>query len=387
MQMSQPVLPLAGVKVVEFAQNLAGPYAAEILATLGADVLKIERPDGGDDARGWGPPFLNGAAATFHAVNHNKRAITLDLKDPAAINWLKDYLLTADVLVQNLRPGVLDGLGLDSDTLLKANPRLIYCSLWAFGHSGPLRLRPGYEPMIQAFSGMFKINGTEDGPPTRVGMPALDLGSGLWTALGCIAALFRRHSTGLGGVVDTSLFETALAWQSVYLAGYSLTGKQPERHRSGSSKLVVFQSFETSDGEVIVAAANDRLFAKLVTALGRADWAKDPRFASNALRVQHKHIVLPTLAEIFRTASTEQWVERLELAGVPCAPINDMHTVAEHPQTKAMGMYESAGSDYLKLVGLPVSFDGIRPAITSPAPRLGEHNEVFGLPPLKKATT
>ena len=383
MQMSQPILPLAGVKVVEFAQNLAGPYAAEILATLGADVLKIERPDGGDDARGWGPPFLRGSAATFHAVNHNKRSITLDLKDPESIDWLKNYLLSADVLVQNLRPGVLDGMGLDSETLLKANPRLVYCSLWAFGRTGPMQQRPGYEPMVQAFSGMFKINGTEDGPPTRIGMPALDLGSGLWTALGCIAALYRRHSTGLGGVVDTSLFETALAWQSVYLAGYSLTGKQPERHRSGSSKLVVFQSFDTSDGEVIVAAANDRLFAKLVTAAGRADWAKDPRFASNALRVEQRKLIIPTLAAIFLTASTEQWIERLEAAGVPCAPINDMHTVSEHPQTKALGMYESAGEDYMRLVGLPVSFDGKRPTINSPAPLLGEHNEELGLPPLK----
>jgi crotonobetainyl-CoA:carnitine CoA-transferase CaiB-like acyl-CoA transferase len=380
-------LPLAGVKVVEIAQNIAGPYAGEILAALGADVLKVERPEGGDDARGWGPPFWKGMATTFHAMNSGKRGITLDLKDPEAIAWLKAHLAECDVLVQNLRPGVMDDLGLDAATLLECNPRLVYCSLWAFGHKGPMHLKPGYEPMIQAFAGMFSVNGTEDGPPARVGMQVLDLGTGVWAALGCIAALFRRQATGRGGVVDTSLFETAMGWLGVHLAGFNATGEQPKRHRSGNPRVVVFQSFETSDGEIVVAAANDRLFAKLAKELGHPEWAQDPRFASNALRVQHKTDVIPQIEAILRTAPTEHWLERLERIGVPSAPIHDLQQVTEQEQTRALEIFQEIPGVDLKLVGLPVSFDGERPPVRHRAPELGEHNEAFGLQPVHPKTS
>lgn len=373
-------LPLAGVRVIEIAQNIAGPYAGEILATLGADVLKIERPEGGDDARGWGPPFWKGMATTFHTVNRNKRAITLDLKDPQAIDWLKQTLNDCDVLVQNLRPGVMDELGLDAASLTAANPRLIYCSLWAFGAKGPMHLNPGYEPMIQAFAGMFSVNGDQNGPPSRVGMQVLDLGTGVWAALGCLAALLRRGQTGRGGVVDTSLFETALGWLSVHFAGFSASGEQPKRHRSGNPRVVVFQSFETSDGEVVIAAANDRLFAKLARELGHPEWAADPRFASNALRVQNREHVIPHIEAVLRTGTMTHWIDRLEAAGVPCAPINDLAQMAAQPQTEAIGIVQDVPGVDLRTIGLPVSFDGIRPGIRQRAPQLGEHNAAFGLP-------
>ncbi|MBL8384168.1 MAG: CoA transferase [Burkholderiales bacterium] len=288
-------LPLAGVKVVEIGQNIAGPYASQILAQLGADVVKVERPDGGDDARGWGPPFVHGTSTVFQAMNNGKRSVAVDLKDAAAVAWLKAYIGAADVLIQNLRPGVLDDLGLGGEAMCRAFPRLIYCSQWAFGRTGPMRLNPGFEPMIQAFSGMFSVNGTEDGPPSRVGMPLLDLGTGVWSALGCLAALFRRQATGQGCVVDTSLLETALGWLQVPLAAFAATGQQPPRHRSGNAKLVVFRAFATSDGEVVIAAANDRLFAKLARAIGHPEWAADPRFATNALRVQHRAEIEPRI--------------------------------------------------------------------------------------------
>lgn len=376
-------LPLVGIKVVEIAQNIAGPYAGEILATLGADVLKIERPEGGDDARGWGPPFWKGMATTFHTMNRNKRGITLDLKDPKAIAWLKSYIANADVLVQNLRPGVMDDLGLDSATLLALNPRLVYCSLWAFGHKGPMHLQPGYEPMIQAFAGMFSVNGTEDGPPARVGMQVLDLGTGVWAALGCLAALLRRNATGLGGVVDTSLFETALGWLNVHFAGFNVTSEQPKRHRSGNPRVVVFQSFETRDGEIVVAAANDRLFAKLARELGHPEWATDPRFATNALRVQHKADVIPQISAILKNDTSEAWLARLEAIGVPCAPIHDLQQVTEQAQTEALGIFQVIPDADMRVVGLPVSFDGERPPIRNRAPELGEHNSMFGLAPSK----
>ena len=368
------MLPLTGIKVVELAQNIAGPYAGEILGMLGADVLKIERPEGGDDARGWGPPFVAGMATTFHTVNRNKRSVTLDLKDKADVALLKEYVTGCDVLIQNLRPGVTDQLGLGPDVMRALNPRLVYCSLWAFGHKGPMHLKPGYEPMIQAFAGIFSINGQEDGPPTRVGMQVLDLGTGLWAALGTLAALLDREKTGRGCVVDTSLYETALGWLSVHFAGFQATGEHPRRHGSGNPKVVVFQSFVTADGEIVVAAANDRLFRKFAAELGRPEWGGDERFLTNALRVANKPALIPQIARIMLDHTTAEWVGRLEQAGVPCAPINDLHQVAADPHLAALGLLQTVPGLGLATVGLPVSFDGIRPAIRTGAPRLGEHN-------------
>ena len=369
-----PSLPLSGIRVVEMGQNIAGPYASEILGTLGAEVVKIERPDTGDDARGWGPPFWKGTATTFQAMNHGKKGIALDVKDPQHLAWLKQYLAEADVFVQNMRPGMLEPLGLGPEALCAAHPRLVYCSLGAFGHQGPKKLDPGYEPMIQAFAGLFSANGAETGPPSRVGMQVLDLGTGVWAALGCIAALFQRSNTGRGCVVDTSLFETALGWLQVMMAGYQATGVQPARHRSGNPNVVVFQALPTADGEIVVAAANDRLFAKLATAIGRADWCSDPRFASNALRVRHKAELVPDLEAIFRTRSTDDWSALLEGLGIPCAPIHDFAQVMAQPQTQAIGIFQNIPDVDLPVVGLPVSFNGMRPPVRHRAPEIGEHN-------------
>ena len=373
------ILPLAGIKVVEIGQNLAGPYAGEVLATLGADVVKVERPEG-DDARSWGPPFWQGAAAIFQTVNRNKRSITLDLRDAACSAWLKDYLAEVDVLLHNMRPGAMEELGLGGVALTAQHPRLVYASLSAFGHKGPRRLNPGYEPMVQAFAGIFSMNGAEDAPPTRVGVPILDMGTGLWLALGCIAALLRRARTGRGGIVDASLFETALAWLTVPFASFAVTGEVPKRHRTGSRRLVVFEAFETSDGEVIIAAANDRLFQKLARALGRPDWIADERFKTNPLRLANKAALVPQIQAIIRQASSAHWVEHLEAAGVPCAPVQDLADVVVEPQTAALGMIEKLPGAELGLIGLPLSFDGERPPMRQRAPHLGEHNDELLIP-------
>jgi len=373
------MLPLEGIKVVEIAQNLAGPYAGEILAALGADVVKVERPEGGDDARGWGPPFWRGTSPAFLTMNSDKRSITLDLKDPAAVAWLTAYLGDADVLVQNLRPGVLEAFGLGPEALLAKYPRLVYCSLWAFGRTGPLRLRPGYEPMVQAFAGLMTVNGDEGGPPTRIGTSILDYGTGMWAAIGTLAALVRRQQTGRGGVVDASLFETALAWLTGHYTAYRITGELPVPHRSGSRRLVVFQAFEAKDGPLIVAAANDRLFIKLARALGRPEWAEDPRFTTNAARVANRAALIPEIEAIMKTRTKAEWLERLEQAGVPCAPIQNLAEVLAEPQTGATGMLQPVPELGLELLGLPLSFDGERPPIRRRAPHLGEHNgEILG---------
>jgi crotonobetainyl-CoA:carnitine CoA-transferase CaiB-like acyl-CoA transferase len=369
------MLPLTGIKVVEIGQNLSCPYAGEVLATLGADVVKVERPEG-DDARGWGPPFWRGSATTFQTVNRNKRSITLDLKDPRAVAWLQDYLAQVDVLLHNLRPGAMAELGLDGERLCARYPRLVYASLSAFGHKGPRRLKPGYEPMVQAFAGIFSVNGAEDGPPARVGVPILDMGTGLWLALGCIAALLRRTQTGRGGTVDASLFETALTWLTVAYASFKVTGQAPTRHRTGSRRLVVFEAFVAQDGgEIVIAAANDRLFRKLVAALGRPEWGADERFATNAQRLAHKDMLLPEIRAIIAGHPAAHWVERLEDAGVPCGPVHDLTDVVEEPQTAALGMIAEVPESGLDLIGLPLSFDGERPPMRRRAPTLGEHND------------
>lgn len=379
------MLPLDGVKVVEVAGNIAGPYAGLILATLGADVLKIERPEG-DDARGWGPPFVEGAGMGYHAMNLNKRGVTLDLKDPAHVAWLKGYIAQCDVLVQNMRPGAMEELGLGGAAMLELNPRLVYCSLAAFGAKGPMRLNAGYEPMVQAFAGIFSVNGEAERPGVRVGVQLLDMGTGMWAALGCMAGLLQRERTGQGAVVDTSLFETALGWLAGFFATLHVTGELPVRHASGSNRVVVFQAFDTQDGQVVIAAGNDRLFAKLAAELGHGEWAADPRFRTNRDRCTNRTVLIPLIAEIVRQRPRAHWLARFEAIGVPCAPIHDMCEVEALPQTKALGMMQPVPQLGLDFVGLPVSFDGERPPIRSGAPKLGEHNaDLAGLPGVKTA--
>jgi len=372
------MLPLSGVTVVEVAQNLAGPIAAEILAHLGADVVKVERPEG-DDARRWGPPFWKGVSPGYLAVNANKRSITLDLKDPKAVAWLTEFLGAADVLVQNLRPGSLEELGLGPKEMLARHPRLVYCSVWAFGATGPLRLKPGYEPMVQAFSGLMMMNGDEGGPPTRIGTSVLDYGTGMWTAIGALAGLAQRQRTGRGCVVDASLFETGLAWLKGHFASYRASGQVPERHRTGSHRVVPFESFETKTNPSIIAAGNDRLFAKLATALGHPEWPANPRFATNAARVASKRELIAQIQQILLTRSKGEWIDVLEAAGVPCAPINSLPEAVTEPQAAALGMIQKVPGDDYELMGLPLSFDGARPDIRLAPPAVGEHNrEIFG---------
>lgn len=373
------MLPLKGIKVVEVAQNLAGPYCAQILAHLGADVIKVERPEGGDDARHWGPPFLDGTSGGFNAVNLNKRSITVDLKDKSEIEKLLTLIDHADVLVQNLRPGSMEALGLDAATLTARNPKLVYCSLWALGSVGPLKDKPGFEPMVQAFSGLMTLQGDEGGKPIRMGTQVLDHGTGMWAAIGVLGALVRRAVTGEGGIVDTSLFETALGWWTMPYSGYALSGELPQRHPTGSSRLIVFQGFDTKNGPVVVAAGNDRLFAKLAIALGRKDWAEDPRFAKNAGRYEHRDEIIPEIARIMPTKTKGEWIDILEAAGVPCAPINTLPEVLAEPQTEAVGMLMNVPGIDIRLMGLPIKFEGERPQVVRRAPKLGEHTaEILG---------
>jgi crotonobetainyl-CoA:carnitine CoA-transferase CaiB-like acyl-CoA transferase len=371
------MLPLTGVKVVELSNNIAGPYAGLILGLLGADVLKVERPEGGDDARGWGPPFWRGTSATFQAMNLNKRGLTLDLKDPAQVAQLKVLVSEADVLVHNLRSGVLEEMGLGSAALTALNERLVYCAISAFGPKGPMQRSPGYEPIVQAFAGLFSINGYPDRPGVRMGTSVLDLGSATWAALGCLAGLLRRERTGKGCVVDASLYETALGLLTVHFARYQASGDVPKRQANASLAVVIFQAFDTADGQVIVAAANDRLFAKFAAEVGHPEWADDPRYRTNADRHANRGTLLPAVADIMRRETSAVWEARLAKVGVPCSAINDLSQMRVHPQTAALGIVQPAPEIDLELMSLPLSIDGVRPKIRTRAPKLGEHNALL----------
>lgn len=375
-QKDQPLPQLAGITVVELGQNLAAPYAASIFGELGARVIKIEK-EGGDDCRGWGPPFVEGTSTSFHLMNRNKQSVVLSLDKPEDKAVFDRLIATADIFIHNLRPGVENKLGVDAATLMRLNPRLIYCGMNAFGHAGPMASKPGYEPLLQAFAGLVSVNGDPSGPPSRVGPSIVDLGTGMWTVIGALTALLNRQTTGQGSVVQTSLFETALGWVSRHVADFGATGKAPPRVGTGHNSLTPYQAFEASDGPVVIAAGNDRLFAKLCAVLGHPEWVDDPSFATNAERTRNRETLLPLIAAILREKTAGAWTDLLEAAGVPCAPIHSVSQVVAHEQTRAIGMLLDAGNEQLKIMGLPLSINGQRPGFGTMAPALGEHQQQF----------
>jgi crotonobetainyl-CoA:carnitine CoA-transferase CaiB-like acyl-CoA transferase len=378
-------LPLAGITVVELCHSVAGPYAGSILADLGADVIKVEAPDKGDYARDWGPPFAHGTSTLFHVLNHNKRGLALDLRDEITCERLKAFILeNADVVLQNMRPGAIDRLGLGAAALRAEKPALITCDLGAYGRSGPLRERPGYDPLMQAHGGIMSVTGVAGGEPVRVGVSIVDQGAGMWAALGILAALNRRHATGEGCHVSTSLFETAIGWMAPHIGGYLSGGAMRRPLGSGVTEIVPHQAFATANGYIMVAAGNDNLFRALCDVIGRTDFLKDARFATNSKRVENRQTLVPMLEEIFRARPTAEWLAGLDAAGVPAAPIENVAEVIASPQTKALGILQKAPDLDMTLPGLPLEFDGARPPYRFSAPKLGEHNDLLSDAPAQK---
>lgn len=371
-------LPLSGIVAYELGSNVAGPFAGLILAELGAEVVKVERP-GGDDARHWGPPFAaDGTATIFHAINRNKRSIVVDMKDPAERERLRENIVAdADVVVQNLRPGATARLGLDATRLTTESPRLVYCNLHAFGASGPLADRPGYDALMQAFGGIMSVTGEPGRPPVRAGISVIDMGTGMWCAIGILAALLRRAQTGRGGVVDAALFETAVTWMCWYIADYQVTGKNPRQLGAGVRGIAPYDAYRCADGWLIIAASNDRLFERLAEALGKPEWPRDPRYASNPARDAHREDLRDDLTAILSTRPRAHWRALLDAAGVPSAPTQSVAEVIDHPQTEAAGILQAAEGFARGLAGLPLRFDGERPPLRRAAPALGEDNEVM----------
>ena len=365
---------LQGIRVLELGQVLSAPFAGAIFGDLGAEVLKIERADGGDDARRMGPDFRHGDALTFHMVNRNKQSVALDLKSPAGKAAFEKLAATADILIHNLRPGSPEALGIDGPSLTARHPRLIYCAISAFGHIGPMKDRPGYEPLIQAYSGLSSCNGGPDDPPMRLGVAVCDQGTGMWIVIGALAALRNRERTGRGTIVTASLLETALVWAAQRGDAWSNGMAMPPKHRSGHPALVPYEAFEAKDGPFIICCGNDRLFAKLARALGKPEWSEDERFSTNRARIGNKTTLTVLMTEILRTEPRAAWIERLEAAGVPAAPINTLPEALNEPQSKALGILQDVPGEDYRLTGLALSFDGVRPAIRNAAPRLGNRS-------------
>jgi len=364
---------LAGIVVIELGHSVAAPCAAQVLGDLGAEVIKVEKP-AGDDARKWGPPFLDGAAATFQALNRNKRSVTCDLRDPEQRARLIEFIVArADVVLQNLRPGQADALGLGAEALRARKAALVYCNVGAFGARGPLAARPGYDPLMQAFGGVMSVVGEEGRPPVRVGPSIIDMGTAMWAVIGIVAALYRRCATGTGGVVDVSLFETAASWMSLHAAQHLASGELPKKNGSGQVGIVPYRAYRTADGDLVVAAGNDSLFARYCAVLGRPEWARDARFATNPDRVRNAATLYPLIeAEMARRTNAE-WSAALDAAGVPCAPVQNVAEMLAHEQLRALGLLQPVPGSSVPLIGLPISFDGERPTPRAASPALGEH--------------
>ncbi len=373
---------LEGVRVLELGQVLAGPFAGAILADLGAEVVKIERVEGGDDARRMGPDFRHGDALNFHIFNRGKQSVALDLKSAEGRAAFERLAGEADIFIHNLRPGVPAKLGIDGPALCARHPRLIYGEISAFGHLGPMARQPGYEPLVQAFSGLSSTNGGPDDPPMRSAASLCDQGSGMWVVIGALALLHRRAQTGRGGILSTSLLETALVWNCQKADAYVNEGRLPVRDRSCHPGFVPYEAFDTQDAPLLICCGNDRLFAKLAAALGRPDWLADERLATNRARLAHKAALLEQLAPLLRTRPRAEWLARLEAAGVPCAPIHSVPEALAHPQVQALGILAAVPGQDFALTALPLTIDGQRPLPCAAAPGLGQHNAAHGVPAL-----
>ncbi|NLT73707.1 MAG: CoA transferase [Chloroflexi bacterium] len=367
-------LALEGLCVLDLSRVLAGPYACMVLADLGADVVKVEMPGRGDDARAY-PPYIEGESAYFMSLNRNKRSVTLDLKNPAGRRLLTNLAAKADVLVENYRPGAMARLGLAYDDLRQTNPRLIYAAISGFGQTGPYAQRPAYDAVVQALSGLMSITGPEGGPPTRVGTSIADVTAGLFAVIGILAALYRRQETGVGQMVDVAMLDSVVAVLENAVARFVATGEVPAPLGNRHPAIFPFEPFDTADGQVMVAAGNDDLWGRLCSALALPSLASDPRFRTNPLRHDNYRAMREILSEAFIQRTTEEWRAILDAAGVPNGAINSIADLVQDPQIAAREMLQDvvhpvAGRTIIP--GIPIKLSQTPGTIRRPAPLLGE---------------
>src|SRR5881409_3044862 len=372
---------LAGLSVLDFTSQLSGPYCSMILADLGADVVKVERPGQGDDSRAMGP-HVAGESAPFMTVNRNKRSITVDLKAPDGLAIVRRLAARADVVLENWRPGTAPRLGLGWDDVRALNPRAIYCSISGFGQTGPYASRGRFDRIAQGMSGLMSINGDVDGPPLVVPIPIADIGTGMFGLIGILAALAHRERTGLGQAVDASLLETPIAWSVYEAASLFATGEVPRRLGQGHRTNAPYQAFRTADGWINLGGGSQQLWRDICAVLGVEPLTDDPRFATPALRVQHRKELEALLQPRFLSAPTSVWLEKLEAAGVPAGPILSYDQVFTDPHVKARAMaveVDHARAGRTRVLGIPFKLSQTPGAVRRPAPTLGQHtDEILG---------
>lgn len=370
--------PLDGVRVLDLTRVLAGPYCTMFLGDLGAEVVKVEQPAVGDDTRGWGPPFVGGESAYFLCVNRNKKSLTLDLKSNQGIGLLRRLAESADVLIENFRPGTMERLKLGEKELRAINPPLIYASLSGFGADGPMSDWPGYDLIVQAWGGLMSITGQPDGEPTKVGVAIIDLVAGLMLGQAIVAALFTREKLGVGQKIDTSLLEAEVACLINVGSNYLVEGKIPGRWGNAHPSIVPYQGFKTADGYLVIGVASEGIWRRFCQAVGRAELADDPRFAKNSKRVENRAELISILSEIFLRRNTDTWLRLLNEAEVPCAPVQTIDQVFKAPQILHREMlvevdHPTAGA--VRMAGIPVKFSTTPASIRLPPPLLGQHSE------------
>jgi formyl-CoA transferase len=369
--------PLNGIRVLDLSRVLAGPYCTMVLGDLGADVIKVESPEG-DETRGWGPPFAQGESAYYLCVNRNKRSIVVDFKTGEGRRVIHELIKRSDVLVENFRPGTLARFTLDFESVSRVNPRLIYCSITGFGQTGPLHDKPGYDFMIQAMGGLMSITGEPNGEPMKVGVAVADLFAGQNAVIAILAALQARSQTGKGQQLDISLFDSQVAMLANVASNYLVSGNLPKRYGNAHANIVPYQSFQASDAWLVIAVGNDRQFEKLCEVIGNVELVHDSRFVTNASRVENRAELFSILKPILLTRTATEWLSMLEIAGIPCGPINTLDKVLSMPQVEAREMlihmqHEEIGE--LRLIGSPLKFSDTRVNYKRPPPRLGEHTQ------------
>lgn len=371
---------LAGLRVLEFGQIAAGPFAGSLLADLGADVVKIERPDGGDDMRRW-PPLSDGYSENFASINRNKRSIAIDLKDATQVGRLKRLCGRADAIIENYRPGVLERLGLGYEALRAASPRLVYCSINGYGHAGPYAAKGAFDATIQGMSGVMSVTGEPDGPPVKCGVPLGDFGAGLYGAFCITAAILRARETGEGAFIDCSMLGGLLGMAALQTSEYFGTGAAPRRLGSAHPRAAPYQGFQASDAPFMIAAGTDRLWLAVCDAIGLLQLKSDPRFETNALRAKNQKLLEPILQREFSKRSKSEWLAELDRRGVPCAPINTYAEILDDPHVRATRLVRDLtlpNGRKTSTVAFPMKISGYEFSVYRDPPLLGEHNaEVF----------
>jgi crotonobetainyl-CoA:carnitine CoA-transferase CaiB-like acyl-CoA transferase len=366
---------LAGITVLDLTRVLSGPYCTMMLGDLGARVLKVEEPRKGDDTRGWGPPFINGESAYFMSVNRNKESVTLDFKHPRGRAILDRLIASADVLVENFRPGALARLGLDYASLAPQHPRLVYCSISGFGHTGPRKNEAGYDAVMQAEAGLMSLTGTPDGPPTKFGLAIADVATGMFAAQGVTAALLHRERTGRGQFVDLAMFDSVLALLTYQSGIYFANNASPPRLGNRHPTIVPYETFQASDGEFVLAVGNDEQWRRFCVATG---FAESERFATNRQRVTGHAELKPLLDEFLSREPRQHWIGRLKQAGVPCGGVRDLQEVFADPQVEARQMvvdFDHPAAGPIKVAGTPLRLSETPGQVRTPPPTHGQHTD------------